>query len=80
MISPGNAVPASAADNFTTIYGGFTQKGAAYPHLSAHLKGALPGGGNIAYKDGHVQWKKFEALTATSPTQVRTVGGPYFWW
>jgi prepilin-type N-terminal cleavage/methylation domain-containing protein len=80
MISERNATPASAADNFTTIYGGFTQKGVAYPHLSAHLKGAVPGGGNIAYKDGHVQWKKFEALTANSPTQVRTMSGPYFWW
>ena len=85
MISTGSSLPATAADNFTAITGGFTQNGVVYPHLSAHLgKGGIPTGGNIAYKDGHVAWKKFDA-SSPSPnanlTRVRTGGNtPYFWW
>jgi hypothetical protein len=77
-------LPASGADRFDSVGGGFTQNGQTYPHLSAHLKGALPSGGNIAYKDGHAQWKKFDAASGTAggnPTQVRTgFATPYFWW
>jgi len=86
MISAGSSLPASGADNFTTITGGFTQNGVAYPHLSAHLgKGGLPTGGNITYKDGHALWKKFDASSPTAAgnnTKVRTAPGanPYFWW
>ncbi|HWC59222.1 MAG TPA: prepilin-type N-terminal cleavage/methylation domain-containing protein [Verrucomicrobiae bacterium] len=85
MISTGNTLPASGADNFTAIYGGFTQNGVAYPHLSAHIeKGQLPAGGNIAYKDGHAQWRKFNASTSSASgnvTKVRTGNNsPYFWW
>ena len=86
MLSTGNILPASSADNFSSVFGGFTQNGFAYPHLSAHLgKGQVPAGANIAYKDGHVQWKKFDASTASAtanPAKVRTNPGPspYFWW
>jgi len=85
MISGGNSLPATGADNFSAIYGGFTQNGVGYPHLSAHLgKGGLPQGGNIAFKDGHVQWRKFDAFSAApggNVTKVRTGGNnPYFWW
>lgn len=79
FISTGANVPASAADNFTAVTGGFYMS-----HLSAHLKGAIPGGGNIAYKDGHVEWKKFDASSSNpkgNPSQVRTGGNtPYFWY
>ena len=51
MISTGNTLPASGGDDFTTIFGGFTENGVAYPHLSAHLgRGGLPQGGNIAFR------------------------------
>jgi prepilin-type N-terminal cleavage/methylation domain-containing protein len=84
MISANNSVPATAADNFTAISGGFTQNGVTYPHLSAHLgKGGLPTGGNIVYKDGHGAWKKFDASSASAngnATKVRTTSGPWFWW
>jgi prepilin-type N-terminal cleavage/methylation domain-containing protein len=85
MISTGNMLPATGADNFTTIVGGFTQSGVAYPHLSAHLgKGGLPTGGNIVYKDGHVAWRKFDAHSAAAGgniTKIRTgSNNPYFWW
>ena len=85
IISTGNVLPASAADNFSAIAGGFGLNGVLYPHLSAHLgRGQVPAGGNIAYKDGHVAWKKFDASnsnTAANNTKVRTtLAGPYFWW
>jgi len=84
MISANSTLPASGADNFTSIAGGFTQNGVTYPHLSAHLgKGGVPTGGNIVYKDGHGAWKKFDASSASASgnaTKVRTDSGPYFWW
>jgi prepilin-type N-terminal cleavage/methylation domain-containing protein len=84
FISNGNATGAGlGSDSFNYIYGGFTQNGVAYPHLSAHLKGAIPAGGDYSYKDGHIAWKKFNANNASmtaNETQVRTGGGPYFWW
>jgi prepilin-type N-terminal cleavage/methylation domain-containing protein len=85
MISTGNTVPATAKDNFSAIFGGFTQNGVGYPHLSAHLgRGQVPTGGNIAYKDGHVQWRKFDAFNSNANannTRVRTgSNNPYFWW
>jgi prepilin-type N-terminal cleavage/methylation domain-containing protein/prepilin-type processing-associated H-X9-DG protein len=53
-------------------------------HLSPHMKGTIPAGGNIGFLDGHVQWRKFEKMF------VRGYGGvggaqdngscPTFWW
>jgi prepilin-type N-terminal cleavage/methylation domain-containing protein len=64
-----------AADNFTSIGGGYTYNGATYPHLSAHLDGtAQPSGGFAGYKDGHADWSLFQDV------KVRTRSGPYFWW
>jgi prepilin-type processing-associated H-X9-DG protein len=57
--------------NYTDITGG------AYPkaHLSAHVDGRLPIGGNLAMLDGHVEWRDFEKLIP------RTQGSsPVFWW
>jgi hypothetical protein len=52
-------------------------------HLSAHLKGGIPAGGNIGYKDGHTEWKKFDASRPSAnsnPSKVRTGSNqPYFW-
>lgn len=89
MLSTATTYPATAAQPFQNINGGFIK-----PHLSAHLNKGLPRGGNITYKDGHTQWKKFNsppagfAVPITSPwldtenryTMVRTASGPYFWW
>jgi hypothetical protein len=86
ILSDGNSYPATSTDNFTSVGGGFTQNGRQYTHVSAHLKGSLPRGANIAYKDGHAQWKKFASppTAATPPsddyTMVRTISGPWFWW
>ena len=82
----GSSLPASAADNFTSVRGGFTQNGSVYPHLSAHLVGGqVPVGQNIVFKDGHAEWRKFQANNANpnaNVTKVRAGGGgdPYFWW
>jgi type II secretory pathway pseudopilin PulG len=59
-------VPAS---NFTDIAGGFVK-----PHTSPHLRGSLPDGGNLGFKDGHVAWRKFGDMS------VRTSSAPFFWW
>lgn len=84
ILSTRDFLPATAADNFYVITGGFTQNGASYPHLSAHLGvGLVPTGGNIAYKDGHVQWRKFDASSAmerNNSTKARTTSDPWFWW
>ena len=43
-------------------------------NVSAHLKGSLPSGGNVGFKDGHVIWRKFEDMKPVSS------GAPDFWW
>jgi type II secretory pathway pseudopilin PulG len=63
---PGYAHP---ENNYTAIYGGFYKA-----HVSPHLKGNVPAGGNLGFKDGHVAWRKFELM---SP---RTTSDTYFWW
>ena len=78
IISAGATLPGSSTpgNNYTSVGGAFKQNGQTYTHLSAHLKGTLPQGHNVAYEDGHVQWHKFDS------TVVNRVGGnrPCFWW
>lgn len=78
FISQFNNLPATGADNFTEVQGGFRLR-----HISAHIKNLVPAGGNIAYKDGHVAWRKFDASNTSANgnvTQVRTGNStPYFW-
>jgi type II secretory pathway pseudopilin PulG len=77
IISSSNILPAAPADNFTQVVGGFY-----LPHRSAHVIGQMPVGNNLAFKDGHVAWRKFNASNANpsnNVTQVRSAG-PYFWW
>jgi len=77
ILSTGNVLPASPADNFTNIPGGFKK-----PHTSTHVFGQMPMGSNLAFKDGHVSWNKFNAASAdanNNDTKVRS-SGPYFWW
>ena len=62
--------------NFTTIYGGFTYNGGAYPHICPHLDGAYPAGGNVGMLDGHVEWRAFKNM------KIETAPGtpPSFYW
>jgi len=65
----GTAANPGVNNNFTSVPGGFS-----VAHLSPHLKGKLPDGGYIAFKDGHVQWRKFIEMTQ------RAFAGSGFWW
>jgi hypothetical protein len=43
------------------------------PHLSPHLKGTSPAGGNLGFKDGHVGWLRFPEM------RQRATSGISFW-
>jgi prepilin-type N-terminal cleavage/methylation domain-containing protein len=64
------------SDSFNLVSGAFT-------HRTTHLNGNLPAGGNIAFLDVHVEWRKF---VYNNPSIPRTGdlspngGGCYFWW
>ena len=59
--------------NYTDIAGGYPVH-----HRTAHLKGKLPAGGNMAYMDGHISWKKWEDKSWAPRTS--DMGSPVFWW
>jgi len=71
MAHPGFLHP---ENDYTAIDGGFEVNGKPYPHTSPHLKGNLPAGGNLGFKDGHVAWRPFTQMTP------RTAQGTVFWW
>jgi prepilin-type N-terminal cleavage/methylation domain-containing protein len=75
-LSANNTMPPTGANNFTAVAGWFNQPNQQpYPHSSPHLKGNMPAGGNLGFKDGHAEWRKFNYMT------VRTSGNlPAFWW
>jgi type II secretory pathway pseudopilin PulG len=66
----GTGAAPAAAGSFTSVVGGFP-----VPHLSPHLKGNLPAGGNLAFKDGHVAWREFKDMS-----QRATGSSRGFWW
>jgi hypothetical protein len=72
MISKGNTAASKTSTDpteWTKVHGGFWKD-----HLSAHLKGSKPAGGNLGFKDGHVEWRPFSQVTC------HTTGTPGFWW
>ena len=79
-LTPGNGVPPPAGAalnaamltyNWTSIPGGYIK-----PHLSAHLNGSIPLGGNVGMLDGHVEWRN---LTNMLP-RAGNGGEPFFYW
>jgi DNA replication and repair protein RecF len=54
---------------YTDVPGGFYKD-----HTSAHVSRQIPAGGNVGFKDGHVQWRKFSEMN-----EVTDAGAP-FWW
>jgi prepilin-type N-terminal cleavage/methylation domain-containing protein len=64
----------SAGYNYTSIPGGFAPSGVTKPHISPHLKGRVPEGGHVGFKDGHVEWRVFDKM------EQRATGGQSFWW
>jgi prepilin-type N-terminal cleavage/methylation domain-containing protein len=57
--------------HYTGISGGATNV-----HNTAHLSGRLPAGGNLAMKDTHVEWRKFNLMVP----RVGSGNVPCFWW
>jgi prepilin-type N-terminal cleavage/methylation domain-containing protein len=65
---------AHGENNYADVAGGFRLH-----HTSPHIgKGNIPSGGSLGFKDGHVQWHKFD--DKAMPVQPRTIGGKVFWW
>jgi hypothetical protein len=61
------------------IDGGFEQNGKVYPHTSPHLKGLMPTGGDVGFKDGHVEWHKFNDTVNPFINRADSSSVP-FWW
>jgi prepilin-type N-terminal cleavage/methylation domain-containing protein len=61
------------SDIYNDVVGG-------YPihHTSPHLKGAFPSGGNEGFKDGHVEWVKFDNMQPRCVPDGTAYAG--FWW
>ena len=62
--------------SWTAVNGGYTYPfpgGPVLNHLTAHMNGSIPAGGNVGYLDGHVAWKKFNRM------ELRTSNDPEFW-
>jgi prepilin-type N-terminal cleavage/methylation domain-containing protein len=59
----------SATTSFSDVAGGFYKH-----HLSPHLKGTIPEGCTVGFKDGHAQWRKFQDMNE------RAHSSPGFWW
>ena len=66
----------------------YTDVVGSYPkhHLTAHMSGAQPRGGNLGMLDGHAEWRKFEKMhvRASGGIWASTSGGdpscPTYWW
>jgi prepilin-type N-terminal cleavage/methylation domain-containing protein len=69
----GTAANPAPAGSFTSVGGGFM--GGTIPHLAPHLKGPLPDGGYVAFKDGHVKWRAFRDMEQRASGASRG-----FWW
>lgn len=67
---PGNGTYANRYTyNYTDVKGGYYKD-----HITAHLKGKYPLGGNVGFKDGSARWNKFDDM------RQRAVAGQSFWW
>jgi len=77
IVSTADSVPGfnNAANNYLSIPGGFQHNGVTYPSISAHVKGSLPQGGDVGYKDGSAEWRKFNVMIPRTAANA-----PYFWW
>jgi competence protein ComGC len=70
-LSNGRALPGylHPENKYTNINSGFWKA-----VTSAHMDGVVPAGGNLGFKDGHVDWRKFELM------RPQTSSGMNFWW
>ncbi|HYG23085.1 MAG TPA: prepilin-type N-terminal cleavage/methylation domain-containing protein [Verrucomicrobiae bacterium] len=52
-------------------------------HLTPHMKGRVPLGGNLAMLDGHIEWRKFELMVVRGSGVLFPAANqscPTFWW
>jgi prepilin-type N-terminal cleavage/methylation domain-containing protein/prepilin-type processing-associated H-X9-DG protein len=73
MSFPGENNPAMRFSyHYIDIPGGYS-----LAHLSPHLVGRFPVGGNVGMLDGHVEWRKFAEMTSRTAASSNS---PVFWW
>ncbi|HEX5222957.1 MAG TPA: prepilin-type N-terminal cleavage/methylation domain-containing protein [Verrucomicrobiae bacterium] len=60
-----------ATYNFSNIVG----DGRIPAHMTPHMRGRLPDGGNLGMLDGHIEWRKFDKMSPRTDA-----GSPVFWW
>ena len=66
----GDAMATRLFYNYTAIQGGYAKQ-----HLTPHMKGPLPRGGNVVCLDGHAEFRPFIKMHARAGG-----GSPTFWW
>jgi len=52
-------------------------------HVTPHMKGSVPSGGNLGMLDGHVEWRKFELMHVRANGTVwpsLNSSCPTYWW
>jgi len=67
--------------HYTDVPGGYLN--GAKPHLTPHMKGSLPAGGNLGMLDGHVEWRRFEKMSVRANGIAWPSGNsscPTYWW
>ena len=72
---------AHADNNYVNVSIGFMPNGLSNQGISPHLKGAMPLGGNVGFKDGHAAWHKFN--DPANPMVLRSKNDNNqlkFWW
>jgi prepilin-type N-terminal cleavage/methylation domain-containing protein/prepilin-type processing-associated H-X9-DG protein len=62
--------------------GGTTGPLAAKTFTTPHMKGKIPGGGNLLMLDGHAEWRRFELMHVRASNQSSgfSPGPPTFWY
>ncbi|HEY9174517.1 MAG TPA: prepilin-type N-terminal cleavage/methylation domain-containing protein [Verrucomicrobiae bacterium] len=73
-ISENTSALPNSAGSFISVDGGYAPNGVTKPHISPHVRGPRPVAGHLAFKDSHVEWRKFERM------QQRASSGRGFWW
>jgi len=73
LSAPGqNQLAQRATYNYLDVAGGYAKH-----HLTGHMNGRVPAGGNLGMLDGHVEWRKFQQM---QPRTDPGSGAPTFWW
>ncbi len=65
--------------NWTDIQGSFY-----IHHTTAHMKGAVPAGGDLTFLDGHAEWRNFQYMVQRTSLltgkEQNSPDGPAFFW